>query len=49
MKSNNILAPTAIQVLLPGLYRYGIAVTTRRTVRRKANLEVTGEEKQKRV
>ena len=28
MKSDNILAPTAIEVLLSGLYRYGIAVTT---------------------
>ena len=28
MKSNNILAPTAIKVLLSGLYRYGIAVAT---------------------
>ena len=28
MKSSNILAPTAIKVLLSGLYRYGIAVTT---------------------
>ena len=28
MKSNNILAPTAIKVLLSGLYRYGIAGIT---------------------
>ena len=28
MKYNNILAPTAIKALFPGLYGYGIAVTT---------------------
>ena len=28
IKSNNILAATAINVLLSGLYRYGVAVTT---------------------
>ena len=28
LKYNNILAPTAIKVLLLGLYGYGIAVTT---------------------
>ena len=28
MKSNNILATTAIKVLFSGLYRYAIAVTT---------------------
>ena len=28
MKSDNILVPTAIKVLLSSLYRYGTAVTT---------------------